>query len=203
MSNATQSASMPKLTSIAKPTSIVRSAIWPNSLSSSNDYACYLTKAKFWPVNDVAFMQLALQLAYRGASKQEVPVGAVLVHDGEIIGEGFNQPILSCDPTAHAEIIALREACHNIENYRLPSNTTLYVTLEPCTMCLGALIHARLARLVFATQEPRAGMVGSQLNLAEMDFYNHKIEVNYGLLQPNSQQILKSFFKLRRKKRPK
>ncbi|HAO59981.1 MAG TPA: tRNA adenosine(34) deaminase TadA, partial [Psychrobacter sp.] len=120
-----------------------------------------------------------------------------------IIGEGFNQPILSCDPTSHAEIVALREACKGLQNYRLPPNTTLYVTLEPCTMCLGALIHARLARLVFATQEPRAGMVGSQLNLAEMDFYNHKIEVNSGLLQPESQKILKYFFKARRNKKKK
>lgn len=166
-----------------------------------SDYTSYLIQAKFWPINDVLFMQAALRLAQQGASEEEVPVGAVLVHEGQIIGQGFNQPIKSCDPTAHAEIVALRAACQNIENYRLPPDTTLYVTLEPCTMCLGALIHARLSRLVFATQEPRAGMVGSQLNLAEMDFYNHKITVNQGLLQPDSQTILKSFFRLRRNKK--
>ena len=168
-----------------------------------SNYTKYLSAASYWSLSDVEFMQAALALAKKGATKEEVPVGAVLVHEGNIIGEGFNQPILSCDPTSHAEIVALREACKGLQNYRLPSNTTLYVTLEPCTMCLGALIHARLARLVFATQEPRAGMVGSQLNLAEMDFYNHKIEVNSGLLQPESQKILKYFFKARRNKKKK
>ena len=168
-----------------------------------SNYTNYLSAANYWSLSDVEFMQAALALAKKGAIKEEVPVGAVLVHEGNIIGEGFNQPILSCDPTSHAEIVALREACKGLQNYRLPPNTTLYVTLEPCTMCLGALIHARLARLVFATQEPRAGMVASQLNLAEMDFYNHKIEVNSGLLQPESQKILKSFFKARRNKKKK
>lgn len=168
-----------------------------------SNYTNYLSAANYWSLSDVEFMQAALALAKKGAIKEEVPVGAVLVHEGNIIGEGFNQPILSCDPTSHAEIVALREACKGLQNYRLPPNTTLYVTLEPCTMCLGALIHARLARLVFATQEPRAGMVGSQLNLAEMDFYNHKIEVNSGLLQPESQKILKYFFKARRNKKKK
>ncbi|SUD90468.1 tRNA adenosine(34) deaminase TadA [Psychrobacter phenylpyruvicus] len=166
-----------------------------------SSYSDYLATADYWPLSDVEFMQAALALAKKGAAREEVPVGAVLVHEGRIIGEGFNQPILSCDPTSHAEIVALREACSGIQNYRLPANTTLYVTLEPCTMCLGALIHARLARLVFATQEPRAGMVGSQLNLTKMDFYNHKIEVSFGLLQPDSQKILKSFFKARRNKK--
>ena len=168
-----------------------------------SSYTDYLSEANYWSLSDVEFMQAALALAKNGAAREEVPVGAVLVHEGQILGEGFNQPILSCDPTSHAEIVALRQACSGIQNYRLPANTTLYVTLEPCTMCLGALIHARLARLVFATQEPRAGMVGSQLNLAEMDFYNHKIEVSSGLLQPESQKILKSFFRARRNKKKK
>lgn len=168
-----------------------------------SSYTGYLSEANYWSLSDVEFMKAALALAKKGADQEEVPVGAVLVHEGHIIGGGFNQPILSCDPTSHAEIVALREACNGLKNYRLPTKTTLYVTLEPCTMCLGALIHARLARLVFATQEPRAGMVGSQLNLAEMDFYNHKIEVSFGLLQPESQKILKSFFKARRNKKKK
>lgn len=168
-----------------------------------SSFTANLATAKFWSLEDVNGMQAALFLAKKGAEQQEVPVGAVLVHAGKIIGAGFNQPILSCDPTAHAEIVALREACQNIENYRLPPNTTLYVTLEPCTMCFGALIHARLVRLVFATQEPRAGMVGSQMNLNEMNFYNHKIQVDSGLLQPHSQNILRSFFRARRNKKDK
>lgn len=166
-----------------------------------NACADYILDAKYWSLADVTFMHQALVLAQQGAQQQEVPVGAVLVCEGKVIGEGFNKPITSSDPTAHAEIVALRCACQTIQNYRLPPHTTLYVTLEPCTMCLGALIHARLERLVFATSEPRAGMVGSQLNLTEMDFYNHRISVNFGLLQPNSQQMLRSFFKRRREKK--
>ena len=173
----------------------------PSSLSFAD--ANYLVSAKYWSVSDVKFMTRALALAEQGAKLDEVPVGAVLVCDNEVIGEGFNQPIATSDPTAHAEVVALRCACLGLENYRLPANTTLYVTLEPCTMCVGALIHARLARLVFATFEPRAGMVGSQLNLSDMDFYNHKLSVNSGLLQPNSQKLLKSFFKERRNKKRK
>ncbi len=155
---------------------------------------------------DHHYMKLALNLAQQGAEQGEVPVGAVLVQfsddnpQGKILAEGYNQPILSHDPTAHAEIVALRGACHLLKNYRLPANTTLYVTLEPCTMCVGALIHARLSRLVFATHEPRAGMVGSQANLLEQDFYNHKISVQNGLLAEESSQILKAFFKERRAK---
>ena len=105
----------------SKLTSTAWSTVRPinlSSLTNVSDYWSYLTQAKFWPVSDVKFMQMALQLAQQGASKEEVPVGAVLVHDGRIIGEGYNQPILSCDPTAHAEVVALRSACHNIENYR-------------------------------------------------------------------------------------
>ncbi len=155
---------------------------------------------------DHHYMSLALSLAQQGAEKGEVPVGAVLVQfsddnpQGKILAEGYNQPILSHDPTAHAEIVALRGACHSLQNYRLPLNTTLYVTLEPCTMCVGALIHARLKRLIFATHEPRAGMVGSQDNLLEQDFYNHKISVKSGLLAEESSQILKAFFQQRRAK---
>ncbi|WP_296402401.1 tRNA adenosine(34) deaminase TadA [Psychrobacter sp.] len=149
------------------------------------------------------YMRAALALAQLGATNDEVPVGAVLVHNDKIIGEGFNKPISTCDPTSHAEIAALRSACISLQNYRLPENTTLYVTLEPCTMCLGALIHARLSRLVFATHEPRAGVVGSQLNLLEKGFYNHKIDVNNGLLKSHSQQILKSFFRNKRNQKNK
>lgn len=154
---------------------------------------------KFWRPPDVKWMQYALKLARRGAECGEVPVGAVLVHEQEIIGQGFNEPIRRCDATAHAEIIALRDACQRLNNYRLPQYTTLYVTLEPCTMCIGALIHARVNRLVYAAFEPRAGMVGSQINLPIQPFYNHAIEVQQGLCAEHSSQILKSFFRKRRK----
>ncbi|PIE48071.1 MAG: tRNA adenosine(34) deaminase TadA [Gammaproteobacteria bacterium] len=153
--------------------------------------------------NDKKYMMYALELAQKGAEQGEVPVGAVLVQFDEagnaaVIGRGFNQPIAKHDPTSHAEILALRDACRNLNNYRLPENTSLYVTLEPCTMCVGALIHARLNRLVFATREPRAGMVGSQANLLAQDFYNHNIKVQSGLYADESAQILQDFFRKRR-----
>ena len=153
----------------------------------------------FWSVEDVKWMQQALKLAKQGAEHGEVPVGAILVHDQQVIGQGFNEPIGRHDATAHAEIIALRDACTRLKNYRLPLKTTLYVTLEPCTMCVGALIHARVDRLVYAASEPRAGMVGSQMNLPMQPFYNHSIQVNRGLCSEHSSQILKSFFRERRK----
>ena len=157
-----------------------------------------LADKRFWLAQDVQWMQVAIALARQGSRLGEVPVGAILVHQDKIIGQGFNQPILQSDPTCHAEIVALRSACQQLKNYRLPPATTLYVTLEPCTMCIGALIHARLDRLVFATREPRAGMLGSQLDLANQDFYNHKIQVDGGLLAEPSRAMLKDFFKQRR-----
>lgn len=153
----------------------------------------------FWSVADVQWMQEALRLAKRGAECGEVPVGAVLVHNQQVIGQGFNQPISSHDATAHAEIVALRDACTRLNNYRLPLQTTLYVTLEPCTMCVGALIHARVERLVYAASEPRAGMVGSQMDLSMQPFYNHSIQVNRGLCSEHSSQMLKTFFRERRR----
>ncbi|KZZ02050.1 tRNA-specific adenosine deaminase, partial [Oleiphilus sp. HI0073] len=111
--------------------------------------------------SDEYFMQQALRLAERAAEHQEVPVGAVVVLDGEIVGEGCNAPIGSCDPTAHAEVLAIREACQRVGNYRLPE-ATLYVTIEPCTMCCGAIVHSRIRRLVFGAREPKAGAVLSQ-----------------------------------------
>lgn len=153
---------------------------------------------EFWSVEDVKWMHEALNLAKQGAEHGEVPVGAILVHNQQIIGQGFNEPIRRHDATAHAEIIALRDACRRLNNYRLPLQTTLYVTLEPCTMCIGALIHARVDRLIYAASEPRAGMVGSQMNLAAESFYNHRIQVHKGLCHEHGSQMLKDFFRQRR-----
>lgn len=163
-----------------------------SSLSSN------IQTSTFWSVEDVKWMQQAIELAKQGADRGEVPVGAILVHDNQIIGQGFNQPISSHDATAHAEIVALRDACTRLENYRLPLQTTLYVTLEPCTMCIGALIHARVNKLVYAASEPRAGMVGSQMDLSLQPFYNHSIQAYKGLCSEHSSQILKTFFRERR-----
>lgn len=157
-----------------------------------------INSRSFWTLEDMKWMRYALALAQSGAEHGEVPVGAVLVHEKKIIGSGFNEPIGRHDATAHAEIVALRAACLNLNNYRLPLNTTLYVTLEPCTMCVGALIHARVDRLVYAASEPRAGMVGSQMNLPSQPFYNHHMQVNSGLCAQHSSQILKDFFRKRR-----
>lgn len=150
--------------------------------------------------SDRAFMRRALALAEEGAGLGEVPVGAVIVRDEAILGEGFNRPISTHDPTAHAEIVALRAAALTVQNYRLPQ-TTLYVTLEPCTMCMGALIHARIDRVIYAADEPRAGAVRSQLTLADANHYNHRLEVLAGLLADESAQMLKRFFAERRKKK--
>jgi tRNA(adenine34) deaminase len=146
---------------------------------------------------DVAFMRRALQLAEQAAAVGEVPVGAVLVQGREVLGEGFNQPIGSQDPTAHAEIVALRAAARRVGNYRLP-DTTLYVTLEPCTMCIGALMHARVARLVFAAREPRAGAVVSTQQLCEQGSFNHRLAWQEGALAADSAALLTAFFRARR-----
>lgn len=146
---------------------------------------------------DNKWMLRALVLAGQASSIGEVPVGAVLVRGEELLGEGFNQPISSHDPTAHAEIVALRAAAAHVGNYRLP-DSTLYVTLEPCTMCIGALIHARVGRLVFAAREPRAGAVCSQFNLVEHPGYNHKLVWNEGVLAQASSDLLTDFFRARR-----
>lgn len=146
---------------------------------------------------DLQWMQRALVLAAQAAGQGEVPVGAVLVRDGELLAEGYNQPITTHDPTAHAEIVALRTAAAAVGNYRLP-DTTLYVTLEPCTMCIGALIHARVTRLVFAAREPRAGAVCSALQLCDHSGYNHKLNWSEGVLAGESSALLTAFFKARR-----
>lgn len=146
---------------------------------------------------DALFMREALQLAQQGAALGEVPVGAVLVQDGEIIGRGFNSPISLNDPSAHAEVQAIRDAAARLQNYRLPE-TTLYVTLEPCHMCAGLIVHARIARVVFAANEPRAGAVESQGCFFSQTFLNHRVEIKGGVLADDSAQMLKAFFKARR-----
>ncbi|MBV1891745.1 MAG: tRNA adenosine(34) deaminase TadA [Gammaproteobacteria bacterium] len=151
------------------------------------------------PIDDSQWMARAMVLAQRAESADEVPVGAVLVVDETIVGEGWNSPIGACDPTAHAEIQALRAAAQACHNYRLPKST-LYVTLEPCAMCLGAMIHARVERLVFAAYEPRAGAVVSQLQLLEKSHFNHHIEWLGGVMQEESSALLKAFFRRRRGK---
>ncbi len=142
-------------------------------------------------------MTRALELADKAAALGEVPVGAVVVKDGEIIGEGWNQPILTNDPTAHAEVVALRMAAEHLSNYRLPG-CTLYVTIEPCTMCVGTMVHSRIERLVYGAKEPKAGVVGSQGNLLHADYLNHSIIVSAGVLDQQCSELMSSFFKQRR-----
>lgn len=142
-------------------------------------------------------MQHAFALAQQAASVGEVPVGAVLVHDDQIVGEGFNQPIGMHDPTAHAEILALRQAAHAVQNYRL-INTTLYVTLEPCPMCAYALLHARVARLVYASKDPRTGACGGAIDLFNAASWNHKIICEQGPLTAECSTLLREFFQSRR-----
>ncbi len=146
---------------------------------------------------DELFMREALRLAEQGAALGEVPVGAVLVQDDEIIGRGFNSPITLNDPSAHAEMQAIRDAATQLQNYRLP-DTTLYVTLEPCHMCAGLIVHARIARVVFAANEPRAGAAESQGCFFSQPFLNHRVEMQGGVLAEESAQMLKAFFRARR-----
>ena len=145
--------------------------------------------------DDLFWMQKALQQAHIAYRQHEVPVGAVVVHNQQLISCGYNQPISRCDPSAHAEIIALRQAAQHRQNYRL-TGVTLYCTLEPCAMCLGAMIQARIARLVFAAPEPKSGAVISQHHLTE--YYNHRIRYTGGVLSEASLYILRSFFRAQR-----
>ena len=144
-------------------------------------------------------MQRALELARRAEAEDEVPVGALLVRDDRVIGEGWNLPISSHDPSAHAEIRALRAAASAVSNYRLPQ-TTLYVTLEPCVMCAGAIIHARIQRVVFGARDPRTGAAGSVFDILNSDQHNHCVEITEGVLAGECGQLLTEFFRMRRKK---
>lgn len=145
------------------------------------------------------YMQLALEQAKLAAEIGEVPVGAVLVQDHQLIASTYNQPISNNDPTAHAEIQLLRQAGKKLNNYRLP-NTTLYVTLEPCTMCLGAMIHARVSRLVFGAFNEKTGVCGSCTDLSNSEYFNHTIKVEGGVLADECKNLLQQLFKSRRNK---
>ena len=142
-------------------------------------------------------MHAALALAHRARERGEVPVGAVVVLDGDIVGEGFNQPISAHDPTAHAEIVALREAARRRGNYRL-TGATLYVTIEPCQMCVGAMVHARIAQVVYGAAEPKAGALESAMRAHEHPSLNHRLEATGGMLEDECRAVMQEFFQSRR-----
>lgn len=148
-------------------------------------------------MTDAEWMRHAIRLAQRAENQGEVPVGAVVVFDNRCIAEGWNQPIQTNDPTAHAEIVALRAAGQVLDNYRL-IDTTLYVTLEPCVMCMGAIAHARVKRLVFGADDPKRGAVCHALQLSDAPFLNHSVEWLGGILQAECSELLSDFFKARR-----
>lgn len=148
-------------------------------------------------MDDLTFMGEALDLARQAATLGEVPVGALVVKEGQIVGRGFNQPIGRHDPTAHAEVMALRDAAATLGNYRLPG-CTLYVTLEPCVMCVGAIIHARIARVVFGARDPKTGAAGSVVNLFSENRLNHHAEVAEGIRAAECGALLSGFFAARR-----
>jgi len=146
---------------------------------------------------DIEFMRRALALARHAQTAGEVPIGAVVVQNGEIVGEGWNQPIRAHDPSAHAEIVALRAAAAHLRNYRLPG-ATLYVTLEPCAMCAGAIVQARVARVVFGAPDPKAGACGSVFSLLDSSQLNHRAETLSGVLGEECGELLRQFFRERR-----
>jgi tRNA(adenine34) deaminase len=155
------------------------------------------TSDQRWPDSDERFMRLALDLALKAGTEGEVPVGAVVVHQGTLIGQGWNRPISAADPTSHAEINALRQASASLHNYRLP-DCTLYVTLEPCVMCAGALVLARIERLIFAARDLRFGAVRSKFHLADSELLNYRVQVEEGLLATDAAELLGRFFSSRR-----
>lgn len=149
---------------------------------------------------DIFWMQQALELAQRAESEGEVPVGAVVVYQDQVIGEGWNRPIGDNDPTAHAEIMALRSAAKKLDNYRL-LDTTLYVTLEPCIMCTGAIIHARVKRVVYGALDPKAGAEQSAFTILGTDCLNHQVEVTHGVMAEECGNVLTEFFRKRRQEK--
>jgi len=148
--------------------------------------------------NDEKWMALAIKQAFKADKEGEVPVGAVIVKDGQLFAQAHNQPISTNDATAHAEIQLLRAAGKLQKNYRL-IDTTIYVTLEPCAMCLGAIMHARIARIVYGASDPKTGVCGSRADLTTESFFNHEIEISGGVLERECKQLLDSFFESRRK----
>lgn len=152
-------------------------------------------------VDDDYWMERALTLAKQGAAAGEVPVGCVVVHEGVAVGEGWNRPIGSHDPTAHAEVVALRAAAAHLGNYRLV-DTTLYVTLEPCVMCVGAIVHARVGRLVYGAPDPKTGAIESAFRLLDDDLHNHRVAVTGGVLADACGTLLRDFFRARRVRMP-
>ena len=143
------------------------------------------------------FMDLALIEARKAAAAGEVPVGAIVVVEGRVVGAGFNQPIGAHDPTAHAEVVAMRQAAQAMENYRL-TGATLYVTVEPCMMCVGAMVHARIERVVFGTTEPKAGSMTSQQRAHELPWLNHRLEAEGGIREDECRAVMQEFFRGRR-----
>jgi tRNA(adenine34) deaminase len=150
------------------------------------------------PNNDAAWMQLALEQAKLALAAGEVPVGAVIIKDGHLVGSGFNRNLMDHDPTAHAEIIALRQAASCLGNHRLPG-CTLVCTIEPCCMCAGAMVHARISRLIYGAADPKAGAAGSMLEVTKHPQLNHQIEVTPGVLAEQCSELLKAFFVEKRK----
>ena len=146
---------------------------------------------------DEDLMRAALELGREGRRRGEVPVGAIVVLDGAVIGEGFNQPIGTNDPTAHAEIVALRDAARRIGNYRL-TGASLYVTIEPCQMCVGAMVHARIARVIYGAAEPKAGAIDSAMRAHEHPSLNHRLEATGGVLDAECRELIQEFFRDRR-----
>ena len=147
---------------------------------------------------DEKWMKIAISEANLAKNEGEIPVGAVLIQNAKLIAKAHNQPILNHDPTAHAEVEVLRKAGRKLKNYRF-SGSTLYVTLEPCAMCLGAIMHARIERIVFGASDPKTGVCGSKTDLTAESFFTHKVKVNGGVLEEENKEILQSFFKSRRK----
>ena len=150
---------------------------------------------------DEQMMGEALALARQASDAGEVPIGAVVVLDGQVVGRGFNQPISSGDPTAHAEVVAIREAARTVRNYRL-TGSTLYVTIEPCLMCVGAFVHARIGTVVYGAPEPRTGSLESTVRGADLPGHNHRVQVTGGVRADECRELMQTFFKARRSPKP-
>jgi tRNA(adenine34) deaminase len=169
----------------------------PNSTGAHGSGPFAVTGHDAVVVDDERFMRRALELALIGRGTGEVPVGAVVVSGGEVVGEGWNRPIGSHDPTAHAEVVAIRAAAQRLANYRL-TGTTLYVTIEPCQMCVGAMVHARVARVVYGAPEPRAGAIESSMRAHEHPWLNHRLAASGGVLEAECRGVIQAFFAARR-----